>query len=150
MSEKIIEIVSFSQEMYNFVCKLAIQLTEGQKFPSEETFCAILESPNSHLFVIYDNDGQPAGMLTIGIYQTVTGSKAWIEDVTVDEKYRGRGYGKKILEHAINFIHRSGIENVSLTSNSSRIAANNLYKTMGFVKYQTNVYKMKLSNCNES
>ena len=142
---EIIEIKAFSQEIYLFVSKLTKQLTEGRKSLSVESFCAILESPNTHLFVIYAPDGIPTGMLTVGIYNTATGSKAWIEDVTIDENYRGRGYGKKIVEHAINFIRDSGIESLSLTSNASRVAANKLYQKLGFEMYPTNVYRMKLS-----
>ena len=141
---KIIEIREFSQKMYQFVCKMTKQLTEGKKTPSEEEFLSILQSPNSHLFVLHDADENPAGMTTVGVYRTATGSKAWIEDVTVDEKYRGRGYGKKIVEHAIDFIRQAGIGEISLTSNASRIVANNLYQKMGFELYETNVYKMNL------
>ena len=146
MFGKIIEIKAFSQDIYQFVCKMTQQLTGGKNTLSEHAFRAILESPNSHLFVIYDIDATPAGMLTVGIYSTVTGSKAWIEDVTVDETYRGHGYGKKIVEHAIEFIRRSGVETISLTSNNSRVAANKLYQKLYFEKYETNVYKMKITN----
>ena len=145
MVENIIEIKVFSQEMYLFANKLTIQLTEGQKTLSVESFCAILESPNTHLFMIYDADGIPTGMLTVAVYHTATGSKAWIEDVTVDENFRGRGYGKKIVEHAIEFIRNSGVDALSLTSNASRVAANELYQKSGFELYPTNVYRMKLS-----
>jgi len=145
MSEQIIEIKAFSQEIYLFVSNLTKQLTEGQKSLSVENFYAILESPNTHLFVIYDPDGIPSGMLTVGIYRTATGSKAWIEDVTVDENYRGRGYGKKIVEHAIDFLRNLGVDALSLTSNASRVAANELYQKSGFELYPTNVYRMKLS-----
>jgi len=33
---------------------------------------------------------------------------------------------------------------VALTSRPSRVAANELYKKMGFVQYETNVYKYML------
>ena len=141
----IVEIKVFSEDIYQFVSKLTNQLTVGKKALSEHAFRVILESPNSHFFVIYGTDGTPAGMLTVVIYSTVTGSKALIEDVTVDETYRGRGYGKKIVEHAIEFIRRSGVETISLTSNPSRIAANKLYQKLGFEEYETNVYKMGLN-----
>ena len=147
MSEKIVEIKSFSQEIYLFVCRLTNQLLPNRYSLSEEAFRAIVDSQCSHLFVMYDIDGTPVSMLTFGHYRSPTGYKAWIEDVVVDEQYRGRGYGKTMVEFAINKIRDLGAESISLTSNSSRIAANAMYKKIGFEFYETNLYKMRMLNC---
>ena len=147
MTEKIIEIKAFSQEMYLFVNNLTKQLTEGKKSLSEDNFRAIVESPCTRIFVIHDTDQTPVGMLSVGIYRTPSGKKAWIEDVTIDEQYRGSGYGQKIVEHAINHIRDSDVDVISLTSNASRVAANKLYQKLRFEIYPTNVYRMRLSNC---
>ena len=157
MSEKIVEIKVFSQDIYLFVCRLTNQLTNNSCTLSEESFRCILNSQNVHLFVIYDTNetqfnplneslekGTLVGMLTAGIYQTPTGHKAWLEDIVVDDKYRGLGYGEKIVEYAINFIQNLNVDTITLTSNPSRVAANKLYKKMGFEQYETNVYRMKL------
>jgi len=144
MSEKISEINVYSEEIYLFVSKLINQLTVRQNVFSRETFNEILKMPNVHLFVMQDDNEILVGTTTVGIYSTPTGKKAWIEDVVIDETARGKGYGKKIVEHVINFVRNLGVNKLSLTSNPSRIAANNLYKTLGFEKYETNVYKMKI------
>ena len=144
MSEKIVEIKTFTPEIYRFVCRLLHQLSPGKHSLSEEAFRAILDSDNAHLFVIEDTEGNPAGMTSVGIYRTPSGCKAWIEDVVVDDAYRGHGYGRKIVEHAISFIRRSGADSIALTTNPSRIAANQLYPSLGFEKYETNVYKIYL------
>ncbi len=85
-----------------------------------------------------------AGMLTVGIYVSPTGSKAWIEDVVIDEALRGYGLGRVLVEHAIDFCKREGIDTVYLTSNPKRIAANGLYQSVGFERKETNMYKMNL------
>jgi GNAT superfamily N-acetyltransferase len=144
MSEKIIEIKAFSPEIYRLVCRLMPQLLPERDVLSEKALRDILDSENSHLFVIHDAEGTPAGMLSVGFYRTPSGCKAWIEDVVVDAAYRGCGYGKKIVEYAIGFIRGSGAGSISLTTNPSRIAANQLYQLLGFEKYETNVYKMYL------
>jgi ribosomal protein S18 acetylase RimI-like enzyme len=84
-------------------------------------------------------------MLTVGVYRTPSGNKAWIEDVVIDELFRGMSYGEKIVLHAIDFIRSLDADTISLTSNSSRIAANRLNQKLGFEQYETNVYKMKLT-----
>jgi len=138
---EVFEIKEFSQEIYSVVCRLTKQLSSQQVELSESSFRAILDSENSHLLLIRDHHENITGMLTVGIYRSPTGHKAWIEDVVVDDAYRGHGYGKKLVEYAIEFIRCSGADTISLTSNSSRVAANNLYRTLGFELYETNVYK---------
>mgnify|MGYP000013549106 FL=1 len=83
-------------------------------------------------------------MLTVGIYHSPTGGKAWIEDVVVDEKYRGQGLSKQQVTHAVRSVKEQGIPLIMLTSNPTRIAANKLYQKLGFEQKQTNVYRMNL------
>ena len=109
---------------------------------TEEMFRQLLASGNSHLFFLM-KDEQIAGMLTVGIYHSPTGGKAWIEDVVVDESFRGQGLSKLLVAHAIEFTKSQGIPSLMLTSNPKRIAANRLYQAMGFGRKETNVYRMK-------
>ena len=83
-------------------------------------------------------------MLTLGTYLSPTGRKAWIEDVVVDSAYRGKGYGKMLVEHAIEYARTLSPCTLMLTSNPARIAANELYRASGFEQKITNVYKMSL------
>ena len=81
-------------------------------------------------------------MVTLCIYQSPTGRKAWIEDVVVDQNYRGKGYGKVMIEKVIEQCINRGNVTQMLTSRPSRVAANQLYKSLGFETRETNVYKM--------
>lgn len=85
------------------------------------------------------------GMTTLTYYQTLSGIKGWIEDVIVDEKFRGKGYSVKLLEEAIVFARNKGVEKLMLTSRPTRVAANNLYRKIGFSQRETNVYIMDLN-----
>lgn len=111
---------------------------------SNETLTALVESENSHLFLAYDEVENIIGMLTVGIYYSPTGKKAWIEDVVVDDTFRGKGIGEKLVQHAIEFAKTKQVNLLMLTSHPSRIAANKLYPRVGFNKRETNVYKMSL------
>ncbi len=138
---KIVEIKEFSPDILNTVEKYCQMLLKGSYLLTEDYFKQMLESDNSHLFFIYVEDNI-AGMLTVGTYKSPTGPKAWIEDVVVDDRYRGLGLGKSIVRHAIEYVKTSGIDSLMLTSNPTRIAANKLYQTLGFSQKETNVYKM--------
>ena len=67
-----------------------------------------------------------------------------IEDVVVDERYRGKGLGKMLISALIEKAKKMGMKHVDLTSNPKRVAANNLYQKTGFEKRDTNVYRLKL------
>jgi len=139
---EIIEIQSYSPEYHEAMQRFLDQLTTNPMTLTEEMFRQLLASPNSHLFFLM-KDEQTAGMLTVGIYHSPTGGKAWIEDVVVDETFRGQGLSKLLVAHAIEFTKSQGIPSLMLTSNPKRIAANKLYQAMGFGRKETNVYRMK-------
>ena len=138
----IVEIKTYSAEYHEAMQRFLDQLTTNPMTLTEEMFRQLLASVNSHLFFLM-KDEQMAGMLTVGIYHSPTGGKAWIEDVVVDEAFRGQGLSKLLVAHAIEFTKSQGIPSLMLTSNPKRIAANRLYQAMGFGRKETNVYRMK-------
>ena len=138
----IIEINTYSTEYHEAMQRFLDQLTTNPMILTEEMFRQLIESTNSHLFFLM-NDGQIAGMITVGIYHSPTGGKAWIEDVVVDETFRGQGLSKLLVTHAIEFVKSRQIPSLMLTSNPKRIAANKLYQGIGFERKETNVYRMK-------
>lgn len=138
----IIEINTYSSKYHEAMQRFLYQLTTNPMTLTESMFRQLVESTNSHLFFLI-KDEQIAGMLTVGIYYSPTGGKAWIEDVVVDEAFRGQGLSKLLVAHAIEFTKSQQIPSLMLTSNPKRIAANKLYQKMGFERKETNVYRMK-------
>ena len=55
--------------------------------------------------------------------------------------------GKALMEYLIEYArtHYGDIV-LNLTSNPKRIAANNLYRSLGFQQRETNVYKLELKH----
>jgi GNAT superfamily N-acetyltransferase len=139
---RIVEIESYSAEYHEAMQRFLDQLTTHPMKLTEAIFRQLLESENSHLFFLMKNQ-EIAGMLTVGIYYSPTGGKAWIEDVVVDQAFRGQGLSKLLVAHAIEFVKSQQIPLLMLTSNPKRIAANKLYQAMGFERKETNVYRMK-------
>ena len=77
-------------------------------------------------------------------FPTPTGRHCRIEDVVVDERHRGKGLGRKLMEHTIAALRESDVRGIELTSRPSRVAANALYKSLGFAQRKTNVYTRKI------
>lgn len=86
-------------------------------------------------------DNQIVGLLTLAIFRIPTAVRAWIEDVVVDSSARGLGVGEALNMAAIAEATRRGAKTVDLTSRPSREAAKKLYKRLGFVERDTNVYR---------
>jgi ribosomal protein S18 acetylase RimI-like enzyme len=89
-------------------------------------------------------DGQIVGSLTLATFRIPTGLRAWIEDVVVDDSARGHGVGAALNVAALDEARQRGAVTVDLTSRPSREAANKLYKKLGFVERETNVYRYTL------
>ena len=116
-------------------CKHAITTYDIQK---------MLDDSNSQLFIAAV-DGKIVGMASLGTYLAPTGRKVWIEDVVVLPQMQGQGIGRKLIEHIIDFVnHHMAPCSLMLTSHPSRIAANGLYRNVGFEQRITNVYKMAI------
>ena len=77
---------------------------------------------------------------------TLLRKQAVIEDMIVDEKHRGKGYGRTILKNLICWAENNGIEVIELTTNPKREAANALYKSEGFQLHETNHYLLNLKS----
>ena len=103
----------------------------------------LLKEDRLTLFAAIDDDSHLAGMLTLTICPTLTGDKYWIEDVIVHEAFRGQGIGKALVKAAVEHVKESGKPyRIYLTSNPSRTAARNLYRSEGFEEYDTGVFRL--------
>lgn len=119
------------------------QLSSSSPPPTAAELQAIVDSPDSVLFVAR-LDERIVGSLTLAFYRIPTGLKAWIEDVVVDDSARGQGVGEALNRVAIGEAAHRGAKHVSLTSRSSRAAANRLYRRLGFQPHETNLYRYTL------
>jgi ribosomal protein S18 acetylase RimI-like enzyme len=141
---KITRVTKFTDRVFEAVLSLLTQLDPDTDPVSKQYFRDLISSDNTHLFLAELDNKAIAGMLTIGTYLTATGMKVWIEDVVVDESYRGKGIGKDLIQFAISYARTLKAKDIRLTSRPSRTAANQLYIKMGFQLYETNVYKYKV------
>ena len=112
---------------------------------SADMLLAAAGNPSTHLFAAIDND-RVVGCASLCITVSPTGRKGGIEDVVVSNACRGCGIGRMLIEHMLQFARENyaPIE-MHLTSRPAREAANRLYQKVGFSRYDTNVYKLKIN-----
>lgn len=108
-----------------------------------ERLTAIVSNPHSAIFVA-ELESDIVGTLTATHYTAPTSDKLWIEDVVVSPSARGLGAGHKLVAEALRW-GKEHFPNATpyLTSNPSREAARNLYRSMGFSEYNTGVFRLK-------
>ena len=112
--------------------------------PTASSLQALLDSPNTHLYMGRDEHGSPVAMATLCLAASPTGLKAWVEDVAVAADCRRRGYARALLSHIEAEARRLGAKSLNLTSRPERTAANALYRKAGFALRATNVYRKRL------
>lgn len=134
---------SVTDELVDAFALLIPQLSSSNPAPGREQLQAIVSSPSCVLFVARV-DGRIVGSLTLATFPIPTGVRAWIEDVVVDGSARGHGVGEALSMAAIDEARARGAVTVELTSRPSREAANRLYRRIGFVQRETNVYRFTL------
>ena len=139
----ITEATGYRPDLLDAVNRLLPQLDPYARPATEADLQTIITSTNSHLFFARI-DGDTVAMCTLCIYASPTGCKAWVEDVVTDKAFRGRGIGRMLVRHAITKAQEYAPCTLMLTSRPAREAANRLYQSMGFVRKETNVYKMDI------
>ena len=92
-----------------------------------------VESPNAHLLAAIDDEGRIIGCATLCVFESPTGRKASVEDVVVLSSCRGQHLGKALMEHLIDYACRELKDvDLHLTSHPTRVAAIELYQSLGF------------------
>ena len=103
----------------------------------------IISDKHAHMAVAKDGT-RIVGMATLYILQKIGMRSGQIEDVVVDNSYRGQGLGEKIMRLLIAHARAKKVTSLNLTSRADRVAGNAMYKKLGFEKKDTNVYRLTL------
>jgi ribosomal protein S18 acetylase RimI-like enzyme len=106
-----------------------------------EHLARVIENPNTYVFIARAGKGDIVGTTSLAIFAIPTGTRAWIEDVVVDENNRGQGIATALVDAAIAAAQNRGARTVDLTSRPARREANRLYEKRGFVRRDTNVWR---------
>ena len=139
------ELFTYTPSDFTDLTVLMQELSRNIVF-TRESLERMLADNNSHLYVIRE-EGKILACASLCIFHQPFSTDATIESVVVSSKMRGKGLGRKLMEHLLAEAVRLGVDCVHLTSNPSRIAANALYQKLGFEKKETNCYVMKVEGC---
>ncbi len=122
--------------------RLMTQLSERAKPVTFDDVSDVIE--HSQFFILRDDMGALRGMASLAICCKLSGREGRVEEVVVDESFRGRGGGKALLTALIDRARELGLASLLLTSSARRVAAQRLYLSVGFSQYQTDVFGLRL------
>ena len=94
-------------------------------FPNE------VPSPQHSVYVI-EGDGEPVGTLWLTQRQETMEPCLFVYEVHVDERFRGRGYGRAAMLFAEEEAQRRGIDRVALNVFGGNAVARGLYRSLGY------------------
>ncbi|MDD5471914.1 MAG: GNAT family N-acetyltransferase [Sideroxydans sp.] len=94
----------------------------------------ILDEPALGRLFVLRVDGQVAGMANALItVSTAEGGKVLLlEDVIVSRAHRGGGYGRKLVEHVLDWARQQGMTRVTLLADRDNAPALDFYRALGF------------------
>ena len=85
---------------------------------------------NNFIYVI-ESEKEIIGFVIFSTYLWYDNKRGLIDEIVVSAGYRGKGYGKKLLKFAENFLKKKGIRTLNLFS-LKKSSAFRFYKKQGF------------------
>jgi len=100
----------------------------------EDRFRAMLNLPQYAIFVAQDEQGKIVGLLTASHRWTLwhMGPCALIEELVVDERARGQGAGRALIQAAIEWAKAQACSEVEVSTEMDNSAAQAFYRRLGF------------------
>jgi GNAT superfamily N-acetyltransferase len=101
---------------------------------------ALLEPSASRLAL--DDAGSPAGGILVACQTTDPADRlAWVLDISINERWRGRGLGRALLHSALSAAHDLGYGRIGLMVTLENEGAMSLYRSTGFEAYGDTMYE---------
>lgn len=141
---QILELHTLSPSQTSDVLSLMAELDSEIRVTPQMVHEAV-KAPGTHFFAAIADDGRIVGCASLCVSVSPTGRKAGVEDVVVSSAVRGQGIGRSLVERLIDFCRQELLDvDLHLTSRPQRAAANELYRSLGFIRRETNYYRLKI------
>lgn len=114
----------------------------AEKFLTER-----IENNDSEIFVA-ENEGKLVGFVQLyPLFSSTRMKRYWLlNDLYVNENYRGKGFSKQLIEASKELAKSTDAAGILLETGKSNDIGNNLYPSCGFEIYdEVNFYEWKIS-----
>ncbi len=99
------------------------------------------------LLVACTQDGRPIGMVSAQrVISTAEGaSSVWIEDVIVEEGWRGRGVAGRLLDAVLAWAQQQGATRAQLLADRNNLSALDFYRHLGWRPTELGAWRIALT-----
>lgn len=104
----------------------------------------IFEQPSRGRVFVLRRDGIIVGMINLlfTISTAEGGFVVLLEDLVIDKKYQGHGYGARLLKHAIEFARQKNFLRITLLTDRPENVAQEFFRRHGF--HESSMIPMRL------
>lgn len=92
---------------------------------------------------VAEREGRVVGMVTLCVYTTLTGAKAYLDHLVVVPDSQRSGVGRALVEYAVERAKHAGASRVDLTANDTKQGAQALYRSLGFELRETSNFRLR-------
>lgn len=131
-----------SELLQSSITTLYNQLNDSIK---ELSLNELLKDNRNLIFVICREKDTVAGIALMATYKVISGHKGMIEDVVVDQNFRAKGIGRKLMEKLLEEAKKQHLDEILLFSGHHRTAAIHLYKSLGFQLKDSGMYRLPMN-----
>lgn len=140
---KLRSIIRFNMKDLKGLNELLLQWSKSGYQMTPKYFRSLIKKSN--VLVLYDGQKMVGTVTLIPMYK-LSGMKGSIEHLLIDEKYQGRGLGKRLMLYVIELAKKLGMEKLFLTCAPQNTTANSLYEKLGFSLEKIHFYSFDLKN----
>ena len=94
---------------------------------------------------VAETEQRVVGMVTLCVFPTLTGPKAYLDHLVVAPDSRRRGIGRALVRHAIEQAETAGASRIDLTANEEKKAGRALYESLGFQERDTGSFRLHIA-----
>ena len=120
------------------------------KFPEQDDYALsafekFLADPEVYIYIA--EDPQPAGYIICQVLHrtenpfTVARSHLYIDQISVEPDFQGRGIGKALVANAAQLAEQKGLSNITLNSWAFNQKAHTFFQSQGYEIYNVRMWK---------
>ncbi|MCU1644029.1 MAG: putative acetyltransferase [Nocardia sp.] len=132
-----------TDDLWQALTDLLPQLSTSAPTLTRGHLDALLATPSTNMLAAR-LDSTIVGVTILVIYPLMSGVRARIEDVVVNQSVRGCGIGEALTRAAIELARAHHARTVDLTCTPSRSAARKMYARCGFQPRDTTNYRLSI------
>jgi len=117
--------------VYKAICELEKEILDFEVF--EKIFKTnILNSDN--VYLLAENEMEAMGFISFHTQQVLhhCGIVGEIQEFFIQEKYRGKGVGRQLIQKIVNFSEINNLKSIEVATNKRRVENVLIYESLGF------------------